>query len=850
MIIFQHQATEAKLTGDFQKYVVLDNTHRVASLAMYGEPSSPRYAYVFHPAPATAPAQRLFPNLDPAAITGGTGGELAEQQRGEQFLPKLISVTGLTHTARYAMVFEHADFAPPFWPPVYLRVTRKALYAAAWGEQSVLAALNQSLRSVDTVFNLIDNRVEHAAVVWPGAVQGDAPGFSSPPYYPSPTAYEGPVNVRAYTGTVGDDIPGWDRWEAREAHRVQRSGWVRPEMVVASPIAIASPELGVLTRPIYTYWVGDTLEPWPEDLLTFTGGVIVKGPMLPSQVHGADVGLPFGYKKYRVSASGSGDGARICILYAKNRTALPRHRVVVSGRGLGSPDRVSGTVVVEPRKPPPKVELPPGGGWPISGSSARVREDRSNESGDNDPYLVDIRGFPNTLGSPLLAPVRRGKRASPAFPDATPYQGGGPPGDQPNQPGSPLDNAPPPTSYPNDFTALDAYVFDMLEAMGCRAAQLAIARAGKLVIARSYTWAEEGYPVAKNQHLFRLGSISKPLTGMAVVGHFATTPHVTDFTGSSIVGPNGSLGFELVNPSPELAAKLAETTLYDLLSHSTGWPGSFDESDSAAAGGHPLPALPGDATERIRKATADFYIEPIGTAQYGATVVQVLGEGVSWIRTKGEQQPQRSQYESQMQAWWFGSVNAGQSRGQLARVGAQASLDGGQFPCHSRRPGVETGYISGVATRQPTTYAGNPPWSAGAGAWCMSAADLVRIWSGLDPSASVMQHLLTPAQMSLIRNDLRAPSGFSALFGYGGPLSAPATQLAHGGATHGCCSLAILDFSEADPLGRSMVSALLLDTDDIDGIRPTVGDLSNIRNIVLAMEQAGDFTVDLLAQLP
>lgn len=143
-----------------------------------------------------------------------------------------------------------------------------------------------------------------------------------------------------------------------------------------------------------------------------------------------------------------------------------------------------------------------------------------------------------------------------------------------------------------------------------------------------------------------------------------------------------------------------------------------------------------------------------------------------------------------------------------------------------------------------------PAWSAGAGAWCMSAADLVRIWSGLDPSASVMQHLLTPEQVSLIRTDLRSPNGKSALFGYGGPLSAPAIQLGHGGATHGCCSLAILDFAEADPLGRSMVSALLLDTDDIDGIRPTAGDMSNIRNIVLAMEQAGDFTVDLFAQLP
>ena len=57
---------------------------------------------------------------------------------------------------------------------------------------------------------------------------------------------------------------------------------------------------------------------------------------------------------------------------------------------------------------------------------------------------------------------------------------------------------------------------------GIRGGQIALARNGRLVFAKAVTLAEAGYPVLRNDHLLRIGSLSKPLTAMAVVDHYGT----------------------------------------------------------------------------------------------------------------------------------------------------------------------------------------------------------------------------------------------------------------------------------------------------------------------------------------
>ncbi len=66
------------------------------------------------------------------------------------------------------------------------------------------------------------------------------------------------------------------------------------------------------------------------------------------------------------------------------------------------------------------------------------------------------------------------------------------------------------------LAAFDTYVEGLMSSTGTRNASLAIARQGKLVYARGFTRTESGSFVTQPNTPFRIGSISKPLTGMLV----------------------------------------------------------------------------------------------------------------------------------------------------------------------------------------------------------------------------------------------------------------------------------------------------------------------------------------------
>jgi len=65
-----------------------------------------------------------------------------------------------------------------------------------------------------------------------------------------------------------------------------------------------------------------------------------------------------------------------------------------------------------------------------------------------------------------------------------------------------------------EFAAFDAYAESKMRAHGARSAALAIAKDGRLVYARGYTWAEPGFPVTHPTTMFRIASCGKPLTAM------------------------------------------------------------------------------------------------------------------------------------------------------------------------------------------------------------------------------------------------------------------------------------------------------------------------------------------------
>ncbi|MFO1054616.1 MAG: serine hydrolase [Planctomycetota bacterium] len=81
----------------------------------------------------------------------------------------------------------------------------------------------------------------------------------------------------------------------------------------------------------------------------------------------------------------------------------------------------------------------------------------------------------------------------------------------------------------------DSYMANLIQSTNARAASIAIAKDGRLVYARGYTWAEAGYPITQPTSMFRVASCSKPLAALAA--------HVLDqnnvfFSMSTLVGAN------------------------------------------------------------------------------------------------------------------------------------------------------------------------------------------------------------------------------------------------------------------------------------------------------------------------
>ena len=66
-----------------------------------------------------------------------------------------------------------------------------------------------------------------------------------------------------------------------------------------------------------------------------------------------------------------------------------------------------------------------------------------------------------------------------------------------------------------EFNAFDQYMASKMTSERARAGSIAIAKDGRLVFARSYTWAEPGYPITQPTSLFRVASLAKVPTAIA-----------------------------------------------------------------------------------------------------------------------------------------------------------------------------------------------------------------------------------------------------------------------------------------------------------------------------------------------
>ena len=129
-----------------------------------------------------------------------------------------------------------------------------------------------------------------------------------------------------------------------------------------------------------------------------------------------------------------------------------------------------------------------------------------------------------------------------------------------------------------EFKSLDSFMTYFMKTYDLRGGQLAVARNGKVLYARGYSWAPAGVPKIQPDNLFRIASLSKVITGIMIhklieKGQLSINTKVQDVLKLANNSTNG-------RPLPVSTRPVGDTTdgyyfwavtIRDLLTHRGGW---------------------------------------------------------------------------------------------------------------------------------------------------------------------------------------------------------------------------------------------------------------------------------------
>ncbi|MBK8979038.1 MAG: serine hydrolase [Planctomycetes bacterium] len=264
------------------------------------------------------------------------------------------------------------------------------------------------------------------------------------------------------------------------------------------------------------------------------------------------------------------------------------------------------------------------------------------------------------------------------------------------------------------LAALDDYVADLVQDNDARAAALAIAKNGRLVLARGYTWAEPGYPITQPTSMFRIASCSKPLTALGA--------HVLDQDPSFIFSMNtlvaANLGLNGTDPS------FNTVRVRHTIQHSSGVLRDTN-SWTIAQWMNPLfPVLPVTAAATASYAATQPLLFPPGTGdQYSNVAYTLLGQVLENVAGKSFERVLREDVAAPLGVTrlWIG----GSRRSQLRT---------GEVYYHDDRLAIGPSDLHTDRRRLAGTYGGgsygNIPRIDAPGGVVTSAVDYVRILTG------------------------------------------------------------------------------------------------------------------------
>ncbi|MEU4745851.1 serine hydrolase domain-containing protein [Actinosynnema sp. NPDC023658] len=268
----------------------------------------------------------------------------------------------------------------------------------------------------------------------------------------------------------------------------------------------------------------------------------------------------------------------------------------------------------------------------------------------------------------------------------------------------------------NGLSGFDDAMRNFMQPRGIAAGSLAVVRNGKLVLARGYSYSADPAVQTQPTSLFRIASISKPITATAVLrlvqeGRLSLTARVTDLLGLTPTDPD-----------------LRQVTVLNLLQHRGGFQTSpdpmFSDYEIKSAFGLRLPIGQADIVryvagkELATSPGAEYHYSNFGYLLLGRVIERVTG------------QP----YDTYVR------------QAVLAPKGITRMRQGRSLPQY--RASGEVSYQSGITASTvmddsgavvPIQYGGfNLENMAAHGAWLSTSVDLVRFASIYDGPNSVL----------------------------------------------------------------------------------------------------------------
>ena len=185
---------------------------------------------------------------------------------------------------------------------------------------------------------------------------------------------------------------------------------------------------------------------------------------------------------------------------------------------------------------------------------------------------------------------------------------------------------------PVTVAAIDAVMNQYLQTENLRGAALAIARGGRLVYAKAYTYAEAGYPDLAPQTPFRQASCSKTFAAVAMMRLIQDMPAVTLDTKVQSV-----MHLKQPDGSAPLDARWADITIRHLLTSDSGIDQGLMYSSAAAAQAFAVP-LPATHAQLLSYATTKTLTGKPGdkhNSVYGNFDYMFLGEIIAKLHGSG-----------------------------------------------------------------------------------------------------------------------------------------------------------------------------------------------------------------------